>query len=131
MGERLGLRGAEIDNLNAEALKKQRDETVAKGLADLDEMTLTVVDGDFPRDVLGSQNLTFAEYKMPARRNNAESYDAKTKRAGGKKQGILKLGHLELPTEDSEVSGIAYARWLIAGFTALVFGVVIYRRRRA
>ena len=131
VGERLGLRGAEIDNLNAEALKKQRDETVAKGLADLDEMTLTVVDGDFPRDVLGSQNLTFAEYKMPARRNNAESYDAKTKRAGGKKQGILKLGHLELPTDDSDVSGIAYARWLIAGFTALVFGVVIYRRRRA
>ncbi len=77
--------------------------------------------------------MTFAEYKMPARRNNAEAYDAKTKRAGGKKQGILKLGHLELPTEGSaeEVSHIANRGWLMAGVTALLFGVVIYRRRRA
>jgi hypothetical protein len=132
VGERLGLRGGEIDKLNAESLKKEAAKTVAAGLKDLNDMTLTVVDGDFPREVLGGQNLTFSEYKMPARRNNAETYDAKTKRAGGKKQGILKLGYLDAPTESSaeEVSRIAYRGWLMAGFTALLFGVVIYRRRR-
>ncbi|GAF91038.1 unnamed protein product, partial [marine sediment metagenome] len=130
VGERLGLRGAEIDKLNAEALKAQSAETVAKGLKDLDGMTLTVIDGDFPREVLGGQNLTFAQYKMPARRNNVEAYDAKTKRAGDKKQGVLKLGHLKLPANDTEVSRIAYRGWLLAGVTALLFGVVVYRRRR-
>ena len=130
VGERLGLRGDEIDKLNAAALDKQRAETVAKGLKNLDGMTLTVVDGDFPREVLGDQNLTFAEYKMPARRNNVESYDTKTKRAGGKKGGILKLGHLDLPTKDAEVSRLAFSNWFLAGFTALLMGVVIYRRRR-
>lgn len=39
-------------------------------------MTLTVVDGDFPREVLGSRNLSFSEYSMPTRRNNATSYSA-------------------------------------------------------
>jgi len=131
VGERLGLRGGEIDKLNAQALKEEADKTTAAGIKDLGGMTLTVVDGDFPREVLGGQNLTFAEYKMPARRNNAEAYDAKTKRAGGKKQGILKLGYLEVPTSDTEVSRIAYRSWLLAGVTALLFGVVIYRRRRA
>ena len=130
VGERLGLRGEEIDKLNVAALKKQRADTVAKGLKMLDGMTLTVVDGDFPREVLGGQNLTFAEYKMPTRRNNAESYDAKTKRAGGKRDGILKLGHLELPTDDADVAHIAYGRWLLAGVMALLCGVVVYRRRK-
>ena len=60
-----------IDKLNAEALKKDRDKTVAAGLSDLEKMTLTMVDGDFPREVLGRQNLTFAEYKMPNRRNSS------------------------------------------------------------
>ena len=127
VGERLGLRGGAIDKLNAEALKKETTKTVAKGLKDLKGMTLTVVDGDFPREVLGGQNLTFAEYKMPARRNNAEAYDAKIKSAGGKKQGILKLSYLDAPTECpvEDISGIAYRGWLMAGVTALLFGVVI------
>ena len=130
VGERLGLRGAAIDKLNAEALKTGTARTVKKGLKDLVDMTLTVVDGDFPREVLGAQNLTFAEYRMPARRNNSETYDAKVKRAGGKKRGILKLGHFELPVADSDVSRVAYRSWLIAGVTALLLGAAIYRRRR-
>ena len=133
VGERLGLRGGAIDKLNAEILKKESAKTVAAGIKDLADMTLTVVDGDFPREVLGGQNLTFAEYKMPARRNNAESYDTKSHRPGGKKQGILKLGHFELPSKDAkeDVARIAYRSWLLAGATALLFGVVFYRRRRA
>ena len=49
VGERLSLRGPEIDRLNNESMKKQREEIVKKGLDDLKKkMTLTVVDGNFP-----------------------------------------------------------------------------------
>ncbi|MCG8586235.1 MAG: DUF2330 domain-containing protein, partial [Pirellulales bacterium] len=132
IGERLGLRGNEIDKLNAEAFKEESKKVVAAALKDLDKMTLTVVDGDFPREVLGSQNLTFAEYKMPARRNNAETYDAKIKRAGGKKQGILKLGHFDM--NDVRAARLASysskAAWLIASLGVIVGGIVFVRRRR-
>jgi hypothetical protein len=50
--------------------------------------------------------------------------------AGGKKQGILKLGQLELPTKETEVSRVAYRGWLLAGVTALLFGMVFYRLRQ-
>jgi hypothetical protein len=134
VGERLGLRGGAIDKLNAEALKKDADKTTAAGIKDLADMALTVVDGDFPREVLGGQNLTFAEYKMPSRRNNAESYDAKIKAAGGKKQGILKLGHFSI--EDVKAAQLAArtkkaAIWLLMGLSVVVTGIVLVRRRKA
>jgi hypothetical protein len=50
--------------------------------------------------------------------------------AGGKKQGILKLGRLELPSKDIGVSHLAYRSWLLAGVTALLFGMVFYRLRQ-
>jgi hypothetical protein len=58
-------------------------------------MTMTVIDGDFPREVVGAQNLIFGEYRMPARRNSSEFYDAKDKKPGGKREGTLKLGALD------------------------------------
>ena len=124
VGERLGLRGGEVDKLNADVLKKESAKTVAAGIKDLDEMTLTVVDGDFPREVLGGQNLTFAEYKMPARRNNNEAYDANSHRPGGKKQGILKLGHFELPSKDNDagVTRFVLRSWIFAGSLAMLVG---------
>lgn len=132
VGERLGLRGGEIDKLNAEALKKQSEKTVAKGLGDLDKMTLTVVDGDFPREVLGGQNLTFAEYRMPSRRNNAESYDAKIHRAGGKKEGLLKLGHFELPSEQRTQIASGWLYFLLpVGLSLAAVAIVLVRRRRS
>ena len=135
IGERFGLRGDEIDKINAEALKEESDKTVAAGLKHLKGMTLTVVDGDFPREVLGRKNLTFAEYKMPARRNSSESYDAKTKRAAGKKQGILKFGQLVLPEKSAQrvaSSDSQRPKWLVttALLAALGFGLVVIRRRR-
>ncbi|MCG8587550.1 MAG: DUF2330 domain-containing protein, partial [Pirellulales bacterium] len=134
VGERFGLRGSEIDRLNAEAFKKEAEKTTAAGIKDLASMTMTVVDGDFPREVLGSQNLTFAQYKMPSRRNNVESYDAKIKRAGGKKQGILKLGHFGI--EDVRAAQFAASMkkvttWLLASVGVIISGLVIVRHRRA
>ena len=64
IGEQLGLRGGAIDKQNARALKEESEKAVAASLKDIQEMTLTVVDGDFPREVLANQNLTFASYEM-------------------------------------------------------------------
>jgi hypothetical protein len=36
---------------------------------------------------------------MPARRNSSEFYDAKEKKPAGKREGTLKLGALEPPTQ--------------------------------
>lgn len=70
-------------------------------------MTLTVVDGDFPRELLARQNLTFAEYNMPAKRNSPESYDAKLNKPAPKKQGILKVGALIQVGDDTSVVEVA------------------------
>jgi hypothetical protein len=99
IGENFGLRGPEIDKLNLAALDKEREKAVKDALADVKKMTMTVIDGDFPREVVGAQNLIFGEYKMPARRNSAEFYDAKDKKPAGRREGTLKLGALEQPTK--------------------------------
>jgi hypothetical protein len=95
IGENFGLRGPEIDKLNLAALDKEREKAVKDALADVKKMTMTVIDGDFPREVVGAQNLIFGEYRMPARRNSSEFYDAKDKKPAGKREGSLKLGSLE------------------------------------
>ena len=105
IGEALGLRGKEIDGLHAASLQKESAEVVDKGLANLGQMTLTVVDGDFPREVLSSRNLQFAEYRMPARRNSAEAYDAKLNGPAGKKEGELKLGAVNWGQADAVANG--------------------------
>jgi hypothetical protein len=95
IGENFGLRGPEIDKLNLAALDKEREKAVKDALADIKKMTMTVIDGDFPREVVGAQNLIFGEYRMPARRNSSEFYDSKDKKPAGKREGVLKLGALE------------------------------------
>ena len=126
IGERFGLRGKEIDGLNGKALEGEREKTVAKGLDDLKTMTLTVVDGDFPREVLAKQNLAFDDYRMPARRNRPETYDAKVNGPGGRKQGVLKLGALESKDAGSRVGSLA-AFWFL-GLVTVGLGVVAFRR---
>ena len=95
IGEYFGLRGPDIDRKNATALKDDREQTVASGLELLKSMTLTVVDGDFPREVLAKENLTFANYRMPRNRNNTLNYDANRFGPGSKKEGTLKTGSID------------------------------------
>src|SRR5262249_30876357 len=97
IGENFGLRGPEIDKLNLAALDREREKTVKDAIDDLKKMTMTVIDGDFPREVVGAQNLIFGEYRMPARRNTSDFYHAKDKKPAGKREGTLKLGVLESP----------------------------------
>ena len=130
IGERFGLRGKEVDGLNAKALEGEREKTVAKGLDDLKKtMTLTVVDGDFPREVLAKQNLAFDDYRMPARRNRPETYDAKKNGPGGRKQGVLKLGALEPKDDGSRVGGLT--AMVLLGLVTVGLGVVAVRRRNS
>src|SRR5207302_8302319 len=108
IGENFGLRGPEIDKLNLAALEKERGKAVKDALDDLKKMTMTVIDGDFPREVVGAQNLIFGEYKMPARRNTSEFYDDKDKKPAGKREGTLKLGALEPPAKSGGVFRLGF-----------------------
>jgi hypothetical protein len=85
------------------ALKDDREKTVASGLELLNSMTLTVVDGDFPREVLAKENLTFANYRMPRNLNNTLNYDAKRFGPGSKKSGKRKVGSIDWNEVDSAV----------------------------
>lgn len=91
IGERLGLRGKIIDQLNRAALASEREDTVRRGLSALKQMTLTVIDGDFPRELLARENLSFEGYRMPKNLNTADYYDARklSVRTPQTKQGNL------------------------------------------
>lgn len=77
IGESLGLRGPELDAMHRLALETEREEMINQALTDLYGMTLTVIDGDFPREVIANQNLTFVAYNMPTEKNHREQYDSK------------------------------------------------------
>ena len=139
IGEHLGLRGKEIDSQNAKALQAARQKSTTKGLESLKEMTLTVVDGDFPREVLANQNLTFAQYRMPTRRNNPRNYDAKLNAPAPKKSGILKIGAIDPDRLWNEIQErrLAESRTtpmptasLLLGLGLLLGGVAVARRKR-
>ncbi len=121
IGERLGLRGSEIDRLNDESLRKQRETIVAQSLKDLQGMTLTVVDGDFPRDVLASQNLTFVEYRMPAGKNLPRLYDANQRGPVPKREGI-RVGSL---APIGTGSPVPRTRGALAMTTLLALGAIV------
>ena len=93
IGERLGLRGPNVDRLNKAAIQEDLDKTTEAALAALKKMTLTVVDGDFPREVISSQNLTFDEFRMPGAKNSSTVYHCVQK---GPQQNIRKDGTLIL-----------------------------------
>jgi Uncharacterized protein conserved in bacteria (DUF2330) len=64
IGERLGLRGGQMDALHASELTTDREEVKSQALAQLKGMTLTLIQGEFPRDVLAKENLRFKPYRL-------------------------------------------------------------------
>ncbi len=133
VGERLGLRGSDIDKLNADALQQEKDKIVQNTLQDIKEMTITVVDGDFPREVLAGENLAFAEYSMPRARNHPRFYDAKTYGPAPKQPGILKYGELGMndPIDSNHVTNSRLGWLFPAGLAALASaGLIVLRRSR-
>jgi hypothetical protein len=129
IGENFGLRGPEIDKLNLAALDKEREKAVKDALADVKKMTLTVIDGDFPREVVGAQNLIFGEYLMPARRNSSEFYDTKDKKPAGKREGTLKLGALEPPAQRG--GGLRFGFITLGALVSVGLVVLGVARRRS
>lgn len=81
VSESFGLRGEAVDILHAEALRTERDRALDGALDDVKEMTLTVIDGVLPHQLLAAENLGFTAYAMPDGRN--------TRRAEAIKQGDL------------------------------------------
>lgn len=138
IGERFLLRGPEIDALNLEALAADRKKAAGAALTDLKKMTLTVVDGDFPREVLGSQNLAFVEFKMPARRNNPRAYDAKSHGPTRTPDGRRHTGPIAINRPAEAPVGAAgpaqhrrpVASWLGGAAMTLVLAGLILRRRK-
>ncbi len=76
IGEHLGLRGEAVDRLHQDALAEERNELVEHALDALAGMTLTVIDADFPREKLATENLRFERYAMAAEANTSSSYNA-------------------------------------------------------
>ena len=124
IGEHFGLRGTDVDKQNASALKAQREQTVKKGLDLLASMTLTVVDGDFPREVIAKDNLTFEQYAMPASKNSTEFYQAPLFAPGGQKEGILKTSFIDWPGVRQSVRREHVISRFIA-FTLLGIGLAV------
>jgi hypothetical protein len=111
VGEHFALRGPEVDRLNSEALRHERDKAVASAVDDIKKMSLTVVDGDFPREVLGGQNLQFAEYKLPSRRNTPLNYDAKLHGPSERPQGTRYTGAVSFSEPPAAGSVFRYVAW--------------------
>ena len=64
VGEEFKLRGPEVDALIHAEMEKWKKEELGNSIEGLKDMTLTVIEGDFPREVLREQDLTMLAYKM-------------------------------------------------------------------
>jgi hypothetical protein len=122
IGERLGLRGIELDRYHAEALAEAKEKALLNALEDISELTLTVVDGDFSRDVLARENLTFASYTMWPWKNNPRTYDAKRFGPARTMDGVLYQTGSLVPRD---LPGLF---WPVAG--TLLLGLVVIIRKR-
>ncbi len=68
INEALGLRGPEIDRLVAKANEDEAERLSLWAKSKLKKMTLTVIEGDFPRDLLRRENLRFERYRKKRER---------------------------------------------------------------
>ena len=126
INEALELRGEEIDAAVRRQLRNERARTVRAALKAIDQMTLTVIDGDFPREVLARENLTFAEYHMPLERTDRAFYDANKLGRAEPIAGSLYVGSLE-PREEPQIATLDHQpdnqkRW---SWLTLVVGIAI------
>jgi hypothetical protein len=124
IGEHFGLRGPDIDRQNGQALAADRAKTADEAADGVKKLSLTVLDGDFPREVVGGQNLTFAEYSMPPRRNSPQSYDATRHGPAGPRQGVRHEGALSLRVSSSRERTISLGDWRMSVGMGLVMGIV-------
>lgn len=131
IGEWFALRGPEIDALNLQAYTEERQQIVSKAIDGLKSMTLTVVDGDFPRKTLAEENLTFTDFEMPAERNLATVYDAKLMAPAPPRPGIVlvaappTLPAAQLGTDSGASNSGISALLVVAACTIVFLGIVV------
>ena len=91
IGERLMMRGPAIDALHEKELAKMRADIAKDALVDLKGMTLTVIDGEFPFELMRKQNLVFKSYSMPSGNNTNFKYDARAMGPNPQGSGGIRL----------------------------------------
>jgi hypothetical protein len=62
IGERLGMRGKEVDELIGQVIRKDRRAAFKDLEAEFKKLVLTVIEGDFPRDVIAKENLKLVSF---------------------------------------------------------------------
>ncbi len=117
IGEHFGLRGPENDSNIALATADEADKATQNSFQQLAKMTLTVVDGDFPRDVLARENLTFQAFNMSPQRNKRDVYDTKLHAAPKNMPGRL-YSQVTIP-ETIHSENVANAPSKIAGIGSI------------
>jgi hypothetical protein len=80
---------------------------------------------------VAAQNLVFGEYRMPARRNSAEFYDAKDKKPAARRDGALEPGPLKSPAKPKRSLRGLGGIFLGAIVGMLVAGALIGLSRRS
>ena len=132
INEHFGLRGPDIDAAVASTQEEALEKITATAIKDLDAMTLTLVDGDFPRQVIANQNLGFADYKVPASRNKASIYDSKAHGVPQQPwygdQGI-QVGQVDLEVWIAQKENKRNRNWMVL-IGCLSIGIVLTIRRR-
>ena len=113
IGEHLGLRGTANDSEIAEVIKIESNKKLHTALPALEHLTLTVVDGDFPREIVANQNLTFTDFKMAKGLNNDRKYDTKlhgpSPMRRGRRISEAELKSLQLKTLQVKSRGVEAA----------------------
>ncbi|MDP6111097.1 MAG: hypothetical protein QGG53_04445 [Planctomycetota bacterium] len=56
------MRGKEVDALIGQVIRKERRTTLKDVEAEFKKLVLTVLEGDFPRDVIAKENLTLVSF---------------------------------------------------------------------
>ena len=131
INERLGLRGPEIDKVMLETQQVEADKIAAESLEGLDGMTLTLVDGDFPRQVIANQNLKFARFAMSPRRNRADVYDSKFHgtNSGAFGSSGLFIGQVDLEVWEAEQLAKSNRQRSVLLVGAFALGLIWTKRR--
>lgn len=128
IGEHLDMRGKDLDRMHADALARKRLRVATAALKTLNGMTLTIIDGEYPRDVLARDNLHFEEYAMHSSDNGPLSYDANTREAQERRTGTLYYG--DLPTRSSQKRTASSGHPASALLLLVGLGMVVALRKK-
>ncbi|MDA0841036.1 MAG: DUF2330 domain-containing protein [Planctomycetota bacterium] len=112
IGERLGLRGQEVDEQIGKVIRIERTKGLEEIRKEFSKMTLTVIEGDFPREVIAAKNLTLAVFKGKPQDERGAAVPVPAKPA------------------DGNLSRGAFSSLLGLGFLGLAFGLARVRTPR-